>query len=436
MRASEKPEEDAALALNATHVNRRILALEELLEGGALNRQDEEAAREIISGYRKVLELLGSSSAAGSGEPSLMSEILFFELVRLEKLHFSSEGIAKGDSASSFTEYHRKRTFIRDQFLLRGYENVIRACNELEEDYGPQAISSDIGLFLALSLAETGRTTDAIRTGKRVLPELEGRYDTAYLHSRMISWYLKTGNREQAKSHYKKLVDSVNERNRHLKIAEKELRPVEEEKPAGPATSFKDISDKGLPGPLKEALQRVELLIAEGKFDDARILLVRQRIRYSKGSEAKAIDEAIERIDLTEESFGRKNTDGGNLAIEVSLDEIRRLIEREKFSIALKRLEKADPPDGYLSEVSELRDQATTGIIRRDRDEAAREFLKARNSDSKEEKKRFLVSSYKLLKNLISRFPNSHMVPKIRDNLDTVKMEMEKIGMNPKGYDE
>lgn len=428
----ETADEDS-LSLNKAQVYGRILAMEELLEKKkSMSRSDETAARDILRGYKNVMQLLDTAPETGSGDSRLMSEILFGELVKLEKLHFHAAQEEREKASTHFSWYHRKRSYVREQFLLGNFENALRACQELEQAYGRERVIQDIGPFWAVSLAETGKVVDAIRLGQETLPELEGQHDPIYLYSRMVSWNLDIGDQEKARENYNKLVDSLNQANTLLKTADRSLRPVEAERVPPPSSTLEDISHEKLPGPLVEALERVRDLIQKKAFDDAKLLLVRQKIRYSNGAEARAVEKAMERVEMAERDFKLKGSNDAREELEDAIEEIRAFIEREKYEAALQRLDAMKPSDDIRIRITALKDQATSGIIQQDRDKAARLYLKARNTVDVSEKQRSLNSSYQLLKNLLDRFPDSPMAPKIQDNLDTVKIEMEKSGMSLK----
>jgi len=409
----------------------RIQALEELLrKGDALSPEKAEAARGLVGAYERILDMLAAPAPSGARDTT--ADILFAELGKLEGLTFR-ETPPPDVPDSRFSELLAEEQKIKDDYLAGNHEKVIEACMDLEKQYGKEVLDSEIGVLLAESLGETGRTRDALRVGAIVLPAMESRPGIVHLQQRMILWSLNQGDKETAQDHYQKLTDMVREVHRLQETARNKLAPLRTADPLpSPEPSGTDYGN--LPGPLQDALRRAEALAGEGKFDEAKILLIKSRIRYPGEAEAAVIDDAMERLERSEGAHRSGESGGGGSQAEDPLEPVRRDIEKEAFETALEKLQQIAVKETDAPKAAVLRDQAISGIIQMEREKAARDFLKARSTNSRDEKQELLISSYRILKNLIERFPQSPLASKLRDNLNTVRLEMENMGMQPSRY--
>lgn len=422
-------------ALDAARVQKRIADLEDFLSRkAAVPEEQAQAARELLKGYRRVLDALKTSSGNALRDEQKISAQLFETLVALEERSIQ-EAPTTFPSPGALRNLFREKTRIRDAFLSGDHEDVVRSCRRLEERYGAEILSTELGLLLAVSLAETGEVDEAIREGERVLPLFQGRPGHVDLGSRLVTWYLESGDQEQAREHYERLVDVVNEDRRLLDLAEMTLMPspadpksrgaVEESPSKAPNEFSSEYVD--------ELLRRVDALVQQKAFDQAKLLLIRHRIRTPEGPQAEVIDRAMERLEREEHAHAAAPRREGRDRIlqQESLEEVRRLVESEKFEEACRQMERMGTSEEPSPELQVLRDRAAAGIIGKKRDEAARAFLMAKNSSDPNIKKEHLRTAYHILRNLVDRFPTSPLLPKVQRNLDTVRAEMRQAGIPP-----
>ncbi len=417
--------------IDPVSVEERIQTLEKILaRKDALDADRREEAKALMEDYRIILKELRTPGAPSGGAGA--TSILFERLGALEARYFETEQIETGPPAPIMLLPAPKERRVRDAYLSGDYEGVIQTCLDLESTYGPEALTPQSGLIFAMALAESGKISKAIRTGERVIPELVGRPDLMHLRSRMVDWYLRQGNSRQAREHYEKLVDEIQERRSILELAEMALEPSVTQPPPDqrPDPLWEETADEES-GPLADLLHRVDTLIQAQEFDQARMLLVRQRIRYPEGTQTAAIDRAMDRVDRAEAALDRK-TPAAPVQPRVSeaLDEARDLMEAEDYEKALARLEGLrGSPDETDPQVETLRRKAESELVRAGREEAAKLFLMARNAQSSKEKEAHLRASHSLLSELLERFPESSLAPRIRNNLNTVEEEMTLIGL-------
>lgn len=420
--------------LDPDRVDERIAALEAFLEQeSSLRAARAQAARELLTGYRRILETLNTPSRSAARDGQRISALLFDRLVALEERYFQ-EGLDHLPSPEALRNLSREKTRIRDAFLSGDHEDVVQTCRRLEEHYGADTLSAEIGLCLAVSLSEIGEVNEAIRVGERILPALEGRPGSVDLRSRLVAWYLESGRTDRAREHVERLVDAVNEDRRLLERAKSQLKPHQppwhgqaaESPPVSPGEPSSEDLD--------EILRKVDALVQQKAFDQAKLLLIRAGIRMPEGPQNEAIERVMKRLEREREAYtaGQRREEREPTLVERSLEEVRRLVESEKYEEAFQHLDRMEPPEGDSPEVQVLRDRAATGIIGKKRDEAAKAFLMAKNSSDPDRKEEHLRTAYHLLKGLVDRFPESPLLPKVQSNLDTVREAMEQAGIPPK----
>jgi len=419
--------------IDPDRLRNRIQGLEARLSGkDAFKGSRRETALELLASYKQVLsELEGFEDPSGTNRTA---RILMDQIEYLEDRYFQETATApgRGDLISSLA---RERKRIQSAYLSEDYKKVVRACADLEASYGPAALSPETGLLFALALGHEGDTRNAIRVARRVLPHLEGRPGLCHLRNRLVAWHLALEERKEASGQYEKLLDAVEERKGLLRRSE-DLLGLKDTPSPGPTPSTGTDREEH-PDLLKDVLDRVEHLIRSNEFDQARLLLIRHRIRFPEGPKTRAIDRAMERVERAEKerSHGEETPEEESLTREAErLEAIRIRMESEDYEGALKELDEmgevSDP--GIAEEVEALNRTAASKLIQTERDRAARLFLEARNTSDPEEKKRCLRSSHAILHELLQRFPGSPLAPKIRSNLDTVTGEMERMGLEPK----
>lgn len=432
----ESPPSDAVSVpeLDPARVEARITALEDFLAQKAPDQGEKaEAARELLDGYRGILDALEGSSGKETPDDHLICAMLFERLEALEKLFFQKD-LAKGPSADALRRLSHERDRIRNTYLSGDHDDVVEACQQLEKRYGGEAFSPDIAFLHAVSLAETGKVREAIRVGERILPALQGRPGWVDLGSRLVTWYLESGDQEQAREHYEKLVDAVNEDRRLLDLAEMTLMPTQADPKSRGAVEEtpSEAPDEFSSEYVDELLRRVDALVQQKAFDQAKLLLIRHRIRTPEGPQANTLDQAMARLEREEQSCATAPREGEHEPIlfpEQSLDEVRQLVESDQHEAALQQLDRMQASEVQHPELQSLRDRAAAGIISKKRDEAAKAFLKARNTSDSNLKKEHLRNAYHILKALVDRFPTSPLLPKVQSNLETVRTEMRQAGI-------
>ncbi|UCF56468.1 MAG: hypothetical protein JSW15_10370 [Deltaproteobacteria bacterium] len=417
--------------LSIARIDNKIAYLERILEEKQLNDEDKEIASDLLSAYKIIRSYLLDQSADTDNHKII--QLLYRNLGRLDEKYFLKEGIGKPQHSEAITAFSTKRKKIRDKYFSGDYQGVINECVELEAAFGPDSLTPEIGLLFTVSLAKKGMLEEATIVAEKIIRELEGKPGLIHLRAHIIEWQLNMGNREKALQIYEKLMDNLDEREalleRSRRMVTEKRRMAHHQKVPTEGYSSGGIKSKEL-GPMDEMLKDVDQLIQRHEFDEAKILLIKRRIRAQEGPEIETIDQALKTVDLAEERFQREKN--AKLAHEKeTLILARRLIEEENFEEAITKLEQLRDEQDMTSEMRELKEAATEKLVNRERNKAAKYFLMARKTTDPAKKEELLLSSYKILKVLIEQYPSSSLIDKLNNNIEIVKKELVKLGKAP-----
>jgi hypothetical protein len=248
----------------------------------------------------------------------------------------------------------------------------------------------------------------------------------------MVEWYLSLEQKKNAQDSLEKLARTSAERENLLNQAQGRLKEEDREATASVgAGTPSDGPSQTMEAPafqsLEELLAAVDGLIRRNELTKAKLLLLQQRIRFPEGPETEAIDQAMQRVEETEDrkpaeermaSLPRvEESDGFKLA--------KKLVEEEKFEEAIGKLEEMQRDGTAGPDARELREAAIEKLINRERNKAARLFLMARSTSDPKKKNELLRTSYNILKVLIDKYPTSPLNSKINDNMNRIREEMD-----------
>ena len=177
---------------------------------------------------------------------------------------------------------------------------------------------------------------------------------------------------------------------------------------------------------------------------DARLREINNDIKMSKGSEAQALlfslkksfppgeypfsmQEKIALIPKTEALLkGNKQVELSDETGKQKLERANRLLESENFEDAIALYEELEGT-AYKPDAEEKKLLAIDGLARTRRLKAGQLFLQAKNSTNVEQKKSYLLESYKLLKSVLDKYPNNTYADRIIKNLTDVRAEIKKV---------
>jgi tetratricopeptide (TPR) repeat protein len=403
-------------------LDRRIEVLNAILQTEGVSEKDKEIASTLLESY-KTLKVAYSGNLTNVEYRNVINT-LFKMLSALDENYFSEQrGVL--DYSGPMNLFSIKRKKIMDAYFAGDYKGVISQCLELKSVFGPEALIPEIGLVFALSLGKQGMPKDAIEIGEGIALEMEATPDIIHLRAKIAEWHLNLGQREKALNMYDKLTDNLDERQGILKgLTRKIGGKSESEPPSDITTGVQDLS------PMDELLLKVDALMQKHLFDEARLLLIKHRIRLEDGPDAEIIDEALKEIEIAEERFEKEKRSEDTYTNE-TIETAKKLIEEESFEEAIVKIDELQDLRGPGSESTALKNQAIEKLINRERNRAAKLFLAAKKTQDRAKKEEYLLSSYKLLKAMIDKYPSSPLNIKLKSHMKTLTGEMESLGITP-----
>ena len=414
-------------ALDRTEeVETRIKRVRAVLETTPLSPEDRFLAQELLQAYRAVEAV---PPRPLDQELQGLIQLLLSSLMRLDERYFKSLSEERAEWAEAMSFYSRKKEAILDGYLAGDYQGVIERAVELENLFGPDSFSPQIGLVLAVSLARQGMIQEALRVGIGISDDLERAPGAIELRAKMVEWQMALGDRKGAVHNYEKIVENLQERETLLKGAERHLTGVvgqddfsgKKEAPTLPL-DFAKISPS-----LQQDLDQVKALVERGDFDGAKLLLLRLSLRLEGEEEAELVEEAMRSVEAAEKTvLAREVTDPfqRRQALELAAD----LIEQERYEEAIAQIDTVLLWGGeFGAEAKQLQDLAVEKIVKRQRNEAARLFLMARNTRDPARKEEYLAASYDILKALVEKYPQNPLRQTIHDNMRRIEEERSKL---------
>ena len=417
--------------LSIETLDKKIAYLTTKLEEQELDPEDKVVASDLLATYKTIRSYL-QDQTSGYDERRII-QLLFGNLGRLEQEYFLREKFEGPSYSKALSSFSEKRKKIMDAYLAGDYHGVINDCVDLEATFGPDSLTPEIGLLFAVALAKKGMLSEAIIISEKIIHELEGKPDLIHLRASIIEWQLDLGNREKALQIYEKMMDDLDEREEllaksKLMVMEDRKRVSRQEAPsaayAGGLRQFPKLDSTD------DLLKAVDELVQKHEFAEAKLLLIKHRIRTEEGPDLEIIDQALKSVDLAEERFLLEKRAKISYEKE-TLKLARELIEEENYEEALTKIEALRDSQNMTPEMNELKREATEKLIKRERNKAAKYFLMARKTADPAKKEELLLSSYDILKGLIERYPSSPMIEKLNDNLKTVREQLTKLGKDP-----
>jgi hypothetical protein len=422
---------ESDLLFDKTTLDKRIHFLSNLVEQNNLSDEDRELAHLLLKTYQ-MLQEDDISTTLSHGERRLFNS-LFRDLSLLDEAYFSEKARSRRDKEIT-TRLSVESKKVKEAYLAGDYQGVIMACQKMEKEFGPDALSPDIGLFFALALAESGMQEAAVKIGERILGQLEQRPGLVAFRAELIAWLMGQGLRDTAWLHYHKLVDGMEERKATFNRVAALVRSGDATRPDRETTTSTPTYHEGVQwgaGSLAQLLGEVDRLVQKQAFQDARLLLLQARLRLEEGSpDLEQIDLALRRVDTAEDRYLNEQA-SLQLRQAEALASARQLVEEEKYEEAIKAIDQLAPEQEMNRETSQLREKAVEKLINLERNRAAKLFLEARQTADRGKKKTLLQASYQKLKNLVEKYPSSALIERVKSNIKSVLAELEKQGLSP-----
>jgi len=424
-------------SLSVEALDRRILSLSRLLETQELSKGDQGLVQDLLAAYKGLKTASQSGSLNQNYVP--MINILLRNLEQMEDRYLTKKKAGESLSSVGIPQLTVKRKEIVEAFSMGKDQAVIDGILDMEKTFGPEALTPDLSLLLALSLGKKGTFPTALSVGQEVSRQLEGKPDLVYLRAQMIEWQMAMGNEKEAKEILERLQRKLSEREALVRGLEQKLAP-EAPKPALPDASAPkaDVMKTDDERAVREALAKADESAQKGDFGRAKFILFQQRIRLDEGPEAELIDQALKSVEMAEgNSLQQGKTEVAKGPSVDSQKEPQReaekqdgqevalnLMRSEKYEEAILTLDELPSSD---PEVKELKNMAVEKIINRERNRAAKLFLSARNTKDRVKKEELLNSSYNILKAVADKYPSSPLIPKVQDHMNQVTKELVKV---------
>ena len=396
-------------ALSNDTLDKRIDNLKNILKEGGISEEKKETAVLILKTYDKLKSL----NRGNNTEKEYIRElqILFDSFVTIEQQYFDNIVLSGGEAGKKVIEdYSSLIRKIYQDYFAGNFNGVILGCTALESKFGKNGLTPDLGIILVESLSKNGMTSEALTVARSILGTLETRPDLIRLLADAIELELKTGDTEDAKGLYEKLVDNINERYRTYQKVGNLLSEHQ-----GDNSIVDESVKEKMTGinpekkiEIKQLLDNVEKLISQKDFSGARLQLFRWRLKAEEGPEVDLIEQALKSVDKAEEQFNNQNNND-----RLVIDDAKKLIEQEKFDEALNLLEPLVAKGGNY-EAEKLKKQAIEELINREILNAAKLKLAAKNESDIQKKRALLVSSKAILSNLIEKYPSSPQINKLK----------------------
>lgn len=405
-------------------LDKKIASLKDFLDTEGLHEEETAVARSLLATYETIREVL--TYPLYPDDYHRIVDLLYGNLRYLDEVHLKTMQRLREKTAQAYLE-SRKR--ILTDYLSEKYLSVIEGCAELEKRLAPEELPSETALVCALSLGENGRYEDALRISQAISPELEKEPGFAWLKLKSMEWELALGNQDKAVKEYEQLSERLGQEDALLKSAEKKIaqapskaavaESLEKEIPRVEAEQRSSVSTE-------EVLKKADELVKAGELDKAEFLLFQYRLRLEEGTEAEAVDRALESLgDAAATSPSPEVPVGPTAAEIVKMASV--LIDSEKYEEGLSKLNELKQKEPLSPDAQKLEARAIERIINRERNKAAEIFLRARNTTDPGKKEELLKSSYEILKAVGEKYPDSPLNKKINDNMRAIENELKKV---------
>jgi len=431
VQVTPKTVETSALKIDDALIDQKILFLEGVLKKKDLSGEDREIATTLLAAYKQLKD--SASSRLGEKDYQKLILSLFKAVSLTDEAYYGKKEIGREDG-DSFARFAEKRHLIIDLYLKGNYKGVIQEAHDLESVFGEKAITPEIGLLFALSLAREGDLKQAVEIGEGISDSLNRLPDRVELLTRTAQWQLALGRREKALQIYEGLTDKEDLRSAMIEELGRQVREVEKTGETGETTAVaepeagqgsEDLWQEG-GYTVDQLLAKVRSLVQDHAYSKARILILRERIRVGEGPENELLDREMEKIDQQEAEFQTQKEIKDDSMRETQ-EAAREMIDKEDYEAAIDSISKVEASRELDVESRELKEKAVEGLINKERNRAAELFLAARKTNDPSKKRELLTSSYNILNGLIKKYPSSPLNQKLKSHIVVVQRELDKL---------
>jgi len=418
-------DDKASIRTMLNSLDQKIRFINSILEKKDILEKDRKIASDLLKTYKGLQRRLTENRSSDPNYLGILCDI-YTCLNSLDKMYFTRTQDASFSSPEkTISLLATRKEDILGAYASGDYRSVIDLCIDLKTDFGPESLTPDIGLLFAISLAEKDLLDEAINIGEKITSKLEIRPDLIQLRIHIAEWYLQQGHRENAIHIYEKLADSLDEQETIIHSLRRKI-----------STSESVGLDKQhrIPGRIKlerlelgidHLLGRVDKLLEENRFNEAREILFPLRRKALSADNRSSVDQALKKLELAEENYLEKKI--SMISMKRDMEQSRRLIEEERFEDVISRLEAMESEQKENREIKELKQFAIEKLINRERNRAATVFLAAKGTGDIAKKQTYLLEALGILNALVDKYPISSLNTKLLSNIKTVEEELDKL---------
>lgn len=414
-------------------LDQKIALLEDRLEDEDLSEKDKALASKLLTTYKTLKKL--SADDLTDKQYRMVIRKLFESLTLLDENLMMKEKTGARDVVTAMMGFSKKRREILDSYLTRDYRGVINRSMELKSIFGSDALTPEIGLVYALSLAKEGLLKEAVSIGEGVVNQFEATPGLTVLRVSMAEWKLRLGQQNGASSIYAGLKDKVDKDEAALASLHKKILVGKPPVTAVPFMSEKEgVPDGAADTQMEQLFQKVDRLIQEQKFEKGRELLSFRRsellLEIAPARAIETLDRALKELDLVEEEHLQEKISklSKDFRKRETMELAMKLLEEEKFEEAISTLDSLDSEQKESPGARRLNALAVEMFINRERNRAAKIFLQAKKTHDPTKKKEYLLSSYNILKVIVDKYPSSPLILKVKSHIEVVRKELDKLG--------
>ncbi len=416
------------LLMSDTLIEKNILFLEGILKRKGLSGEDRKTALEVLDAYRLLKQSARTRLTEKEYQRIIVS--LFKAVSLMDKTYYDGKKTAPSYSGALALFIHKRNDMI-DLYLKGDFKGVIKQALGLKTLFGPDALTPEIGLLFALSLAREGDLEQAIQIGEGIAGELDRVPDVIEFRSRIAQWQLALGKKDKALRTYERLTDHQDERMALIQDVNRQIQRAEKgELSSKPLYAAPKPGPEG-PGPeaevtMDQLLREVRSLVEKHAYSKARILLLRERIKIADGPENELLDRELEKIEQDEQEFEEQKRIR-DAYLKQTRETAKQMIEQEKYKAAIDAFSELEASQELDPELKALKERAVESLINKERNRAAEIFLAAKKTRDPSKKKDLLDSAYHILKGLIDTYPSSPLNQKLKSHIAIVQNELDRL---------
>ena len=412
-------------------LDQKIALLEDRLEDEALSEKDKALASKLLTTYKTLKKL--SADDLTEKQYREVIQRLFENLSLLDENLMVKEKTGARGIVTPMMDFSRKRREILDSYLTEDYREVINRSMALKSTFGSNALTPEIGLVYALSLAKEGLLKEAVSVGEDVVNQFEATPGLTDLRIKMAEWKLRLGQQKGALLIYGGLKDQADKDEAALALLHKKMLAGKPPVTTAPVMTEKEEVPGGAAVQMEQLFQKVDRLMQEQKFEKARELLSFRRsellLEIASAQAIETLDRALKELDLAEEEHLQEKISklSKDFRKRETMELAMKLLEEEKFEEAISTLDSLDSEQKESPGARRLNALAVEMLINRERNRAAKIFLQAKKTHDPTKKKEYLLSSYNILKVVVDKYPSSPLILKVKSHIEVVRKELDKL---------